>query len=113
MVDVAVLQLLVQVDGVWVQKHGVFQRCQERLGEGVGEEGVFVWCLVAAYSRVHHFLLLQDPVEKGAGVVGDLDLAGLVDCGVERELDALDEVEDYGVFETAVALGGRGSVGSG
>lgn len=44
---------------------------------------------------------MQDPVEEGAGVVRDVDSPGLVDGRVQRELDALDEVEDDGVFETA------------
>lgn len=50
---------------------------------------------------MHDFLLVQDPVEEGAGVVRDVDSPGLVDGWVQRELDALDEVEDDGVFETA------------
>lgn len=46
-------------------------------------------------------MLVQDPVEEGAGVVRDVDGPGLVDGRVQRELDALNEVEDDGVFETA------------
>lgn len=32
-----------------------------------------------------------------------LEVAWLVDCGIEGKLDALDQVEDYGIFETARA----------
>lgn len=93
-----------------MQQHGVCEWGEKRLGKLVGEEGVFIGGLVASYSGVHDFLLVQDPVEEGAGVVWDVDVAGLVDGGVEGELDAFDEVEDDGVFETAVGQvsGGRG-----
>lgn len=101
-VDVGVLYLLVQVDGVGMQQHGVCEWGEKRLGKLVGEEGIFIGGLVASYSGVHDFLLVQDPVEEGAGVVWDVDLLGLVDGGVQGELDAFDEVEDDGVFETAV-----------
>lgn len=45
----------------------------------------------------------------------NVDLSGLVDGGVQGELNALNEVEDDGVFETAVVVsvwgGGRGGGG--
>lgn len=102
MVDVRVLELLVEIDGVGVQQHGVRQWREERGGEGVWEEGVFVGGLVAPHLGVHDFLLVQDPVKEGAGMVRDVDRRGLVDGRVQRELDAFDEMEDDGVFETAV-----------
>lgn len=49
-------------------------------------------------------LLVEDPVEEGTRVIGDMDGVGGVDGGVERELHALDQVEDYCIFETAVVL---------
>lgn len=95
-----------------MQQNGVCEWGEKRLGKLVGEEGVFIGGLVAAYSGVDDFLLVQDPVEEGAGVVWDVDVPGLVDGGVEGELDAFDEVEDDGVFETAV-VGGRSVEGGG
>lgn len=85
-----------------MQQHGVRQWREERRGEGIWEEGVFVGGLVAPHLGVHDFLLVQDPVEEGAGMVWDVDRCGPVDGGVQRELDAFYEMEDDGVFETAM-----------
>ena len=42
---------------------------------------------------------------------GDRKGVGLIDCGIQRELDALDEVEGYGVFESAVmSVSGRSQI---
>jgi hypothetical protein len=47
-------------------------------------------------------LLAEHPVEEAQVAAGDVNAAGNVDSVVERELDSLDQVEGYGVFETAV-----------
>lgn len=99
MINVSVLDAGVDIDVVGVEEIRVFEGRQERLGELVGEEGVFVGCLVAADLGVDAFLLEEHPVEEGAGEGGDVDGAGGIDAGIDGELDALDEVEDDGVFE--------------
>lgn len=43
----------------------------------------------------------------------NVDLSGLVDGGVQGELNALNEVEDDGVFETAVVVSVWGGGGGG
>ena len=46
-------------------------------------------------------VLAEHPVEETKVAAGDLNGAGLVDGGVEGELNAFDEVEGYGVFESS------------
>ena len=72
--------------------------------QGVWEERVFVRRLVAAHEGLEAFLLANHPIEQAVIAVGDLDGAGLVDGGVARELDALDQGESDGVFEAADAI---------
>lgn len=99
-VDVSVLYAGIDVDVVGVEEDGVVEGFEEGGREFGGEERVLVGSLVAADLRVDFFLLEEHPVEEGAGEGGDGDGGGVVDGWVVRELAALDEVEDYGVFET-------------
>lgn len=48
------------------------------------------------------FLLAQGPVEEGELAVRDLQCAWVVNGGIERKLNALNQVEGDGVFEAAV-----------
>lgn len=77
---------------------------QNRLLQCLGEEGVFVWRLVATDARVENFSLAEEPVKETEGAVRDFEGARFVDCAVEGELDSFDEVEGYGVFEAAETL---------
>lgn len=106
MVDVGGLYFFVQVYCVWMEDLGVGDGGEEGLRKLVGEERVFVGALVAADLGVDALLLQEDPVQEGAGEEGDGDAAGGVNCSAVGELDALDEMEDDGVFEAAAGVSG-------
>jgi hypothetical protein len=100
-----VFDLLVHIDVVGVQDARVVERLQDGGFESTGEEGVFVGGLVSADQGVEGFALVQKPIEETEVAVGDGEGGGDVNGGIERELNTLDQVEGYGVFETAEGEG--------
>ena len=117
LLDVKLLDLVVHVDIVLVEDLGVVEWFENGLLEGVGEVGELVGGFEAADEGLKAFLLAKVPVEEAEVRVRKRDGAGDVDCldlrtdrlasewvskaevgegstnFVERELDALDEVE--------------------
>lgn len=102
MLDVAVFQLGVDVDIVGVEDLGVVEGLEDGLLEDFGEEGVLVGRLVAADEGLETLLLAQHPVEQAGVGLANVDAAGQVDGLVQRELDALNQVEGDCVLETTV-----------
>lgn len=92
----------VDVDIVGVEDLGVVEGLEDGLLEDFGEEGVLVGRLVAADEGLKTLLLAQHPVEQAGVGLTNVDAAGQVDGLVQRELDALNQVEGDCVLETAV-----------
>ena len=78
MIDVAVLQLGVDVDVIRPQYPRVLDGLEDGLLEDGGEERVLVRRLIATDERLEAFLLAEHPVEEAAGAVAYVDAASLV-----------------------------------
>ena len=102
MLDVAVLQLGVDVDIIRVQDLRVVEGLEDGLLEDLWEEGVFVGRLVAANEGLQALLLAEHPVEQAGLGLANVDAAGDVDGPVEGELHALDQMEGDCVLEPTV-----------
>lgn len=87
-----------------MQDPGVLQRLQDRILEHVWEEGVFIWGLVAADSRLETFLFAEQVVHQAQVTAWDGYPAGDIDGLVEGELDPFDQVEGNGIFETTICV---------
>lgn len=96
-----IFYFLIHIDIVGVEDLRVVERLQDRGFESVGEEGVFVGGLKSPDQGVEGFTGVEIPVEKTEGAVRDGKRGRDVDGRVEGELDALNQVEGYGVFKTA------------
>ena len=87
-----------------MQDLGVLQRLQNRFLESVQVEGVFVWGLVAANSRLETFLFAEQVVHQAQVTAWDGDPPGGIDGRVKRELDPFDQVEGNGIFKTTICV---------
>lgn len=79
MVDVAILDLVVDVDIIGVEDLWVVERWENWLLERIGEVWVFIWRLEASDAGLQTFLFAESPVEQAEVAVGDVQGAGDVD----------------------------------
>lgn len=79
MVDVAVLDLVVDVDIIGVEDLWVVEWWKNWLLESIGKVWVFIWRLESSDARLQAFLLAESPIEQAQIAVGDLDGARDVD----------------------------------
>lgn len=87
-----------------MQDPGVLQRLQDRVLEYVWVEGVFVWGLVSANSRLETFLFAEQVVHQAQVTAWDGYPAGDIDGLVEGELDPFDQMEGNGIFKTTICV---------
>lgn len=80
----------------------VVEGLENWLLERVWKVWILVRGLVAADEGLEFFLLAEGPVEEGELAVRDLQCAWVVNGGIERKLDTLNQVECDGVLEATV-----------
>lgn len=90
MLQVALLDLVIDVYIVLMQNLWVLKWLKKWLLQGVWEEWVLVWRFKATDQRLELLLFSEGPVKEGEVAVWDLDGAWGVDGLIKRELDALD-----------------------